>query len=209
MPTARTDCPAHDDRLTTTTITKVATAWGARLKAARDASASAADDDARPSRDEVNEVKKGDIPGTGLSAETMARTHKQRAKTSQLMKVKRRTRDLDQLHADMLHQPEDVDLPGSARHYYCLHCARYSIDLQTLNVHFKTKTHKQRLKRLREAPFSQEAESCWHGLISAACPDLRTHVPSRSHAWSTFHPVDTMAESESGHVEGFEYAEGR
>ncbi|XP_078736644.1 zinc finger protein 593 [Lampetra fluviatilis] len=107
----------------------------------------------------------------------MARTHKQRAKKSKLMKVKRRTRDLDQVHGDMrpesagalLHQPEDLDLPGNAQHY-CLHCARYFIDLQTLKVHFKTKTHKQRLKRLREAPFSQEEAERAAGMGSYQLP---------------------------------------
>ena len=45
-------------------------------------------------------------------------------------RLKRKTKDLDEVHADMkpeqstklLHQEVDYDVPGSAQHY-CLHCA--------------------------------------------------------------------------------------
>ncbi|MBN3301942.1 zinc finger protein 593 [Amia ocellicauda] len=78
-------------------------------------------------------------------------------------KTKRRTKDLDQIHNDMkagnmeklLHQEVDHDVTGSAQNY-CLHCARYFVDLKTLKDHFKTKIHKRRLKQLREEPYTQE-----------------------------------------------------
>ncbi|XP_034269416.1 zinc finger protein 593 [Pantherophis guttatus] len=78
-------------------------------------------------------------------------------------KTKRRRRDLDQIHHDMvpenaaklLRQELDPDLPGSAQHY-CLHCARYFIDLKSMKDHFRSKVHKKRLKQLSEEPYTQE-----------------------------------------------------
>ncbi|XP_072277798.1 zinc finger protein 593 [Pyxicephalus adspersus] len=78
-------------------------------------------------------------------------------------KTKRRVKDIDQIHEDMrpenagrlLKQEIDYDVPGNAQHY-CLHCARYFVDLKTLKEHFKTKVHKRRLKQLREEPYTQE-----------------------------------------------------
>ncbi|XP_072313619.1 zinc finger protein 593 [Eucyclogobius newberryi] len=81
-------------------------------------------------------------------------------------KTKRRTKDLDQIHSDLkpeeaaklLNQDPDYDVTGNAQHY-CLHCARYFIDLRSMKEHFKTKIHKRRLKQLSEEPYTQaEAE---------------------------------------------------
>ncbi|KAJ8398154.1 hypothetical protein AAFF_G00429980 [Aldrovandia affinis] len=81
-------------------------------------------------------------------------------------KTKRRTKDLDEIHSDMtptnaaklLKQEVDYDVTGSAQHY-CLHCARYFVDLKAMKEHFRTKVHKRRLKQLREEPYTQaEAE---------------------------------------------------
>ncbi|XP_046871416.1 zinc finger protein 593 [Hypomesus transpacificus] len=81
-------------------------------------------------------------------------------------KTKRRTKDLDEIHSDMkpetasklLKQPVDFDVTGCAQNY-CLHCARYFVDLNSMKEHFKTKVHKRRLKKLRDEPYSQaEAE---------------------------------------------------
>ncbi|XP_034976628.1 zinc finger protein 593 [Zootoca vivipara] len=78
-------------------------------------------------------------------------------------KTKRRRRDLDQIHEDMLpeksakllRQEPDPDMPGSAQHY-CLHCARYFVDLKSMKDHFRSKVHKKRLKQLSEEPYTQE-----------------------------------------------------
>ncbi|KAM5180431.1 zinc finger protein 593 isoform 1-T2 [Mantella aurantiaca] len=78
-------------------------------------------------------------------------------------KTKRRVKDIDQIHEDMrpenagrlLKQEIDYDLPGNAQHY-CLHCARYFVDMKTLKEHFKTKVHKRRLKQLKDEPYTQE-----------------------------------------------------
>ncbi|XP_010788906.1 zinc finger protein 593 [Notothenia coriiceps] len=81
-------------------------------------------------------------------------------------KTKRRTKDMDEIHSDMkteaaaklLNQEVDVDVTGCAQHY-CLHCARYFVDMRSMKEHFKTKVHKRRLKKLREEPYTQaEAE---------------------------------------------------
>ncbi|XP_026882883.2 zinc finger protein 593 [Electrophorus electricus] len=94
-------------------------------------------------------------------------------------KTKRRTKDLDQIHADMLpanaakllQQEVDYDVTGCAQHY-CLHCARYFVNLKTLKEHFKTKVHKKRLKQLREEPYTQaEAERA---------AGMGSYVPPRS-----------------------------
>ncbi|XP_075437525.1 zinc finger protein 593 [Ascaphus truei] len=82
---------------------------------------------------------------------------------SKLWKTKRRTKDVDQIHHDLrpenarklLNQELDYQVTGNAQHY-CLHCARYFVDLKTLKEHFKTKLHKRRLKKLRDEPYTQE-----------------------------------------------------
>ncbi|XP_068195320.1 zinc finger protein 593 isoform X2 [Antennarius striatus] len=87
-------------------------------------------------------------------------------KIAKTLKTKRKTKDLDQIHSDMkpetaaklLNQEVDYDVTGCAQHY-CLHCARYFIDMKALKEHFKSKVHKKRLKQLREEPYTQaEAE---------------------------------------------------
>uniref|UniRef100_A0A8C7NXU3 Zinc finger protein 593 n=1 Tax=Oncorhynchus mykiss TaxID=8022 RepID=A0A8C7NXU3_ONCMY len=77
-------------------------------------------------------------------------------------KTKNYTKHLDQIHADMkpsvaaklLKQEVDYDVTGSAQHY-CLHCARYFVDVKALKEHFKTKVHKKRIKRLKDEPYTQ------------------------------------------------------
>ncbi|KAM9321338.1 zinc finger protein 593 [Gastrophryne carolinensis] len=103
-------------------------------------------------------------------------------------KTKRRVKDLDQIHEDMLpenagrllKQEIDYDLPGNAQHY-CLHCARYFVDLKTLKEHFKTKVHKRRLKQLRDEPYTQEEAERAAGMGSYRPPkqiDVQTQEVS-------------------------------
>ncbi|XP_048356441.1 zinc finger protein 593 [Sphaerodactylus townsendi] len=92
-------------------------------------------------------------------------------------KTKRRRCDLDQIHQDLkpenaaklLRQEPDADLPGSAQHY-CLHCARYFVDLKSMKDHFKSKVHKRRLKQLREEPYTQEEAERAAGMGSYVPP---------------------------------------
>jgi bud site selection protein 20 len=67
----------------------------------------------------------------------------------------------DPLKAEALRtdQPIDFDLPGMGQ-FYCVECARYFISDKVLSDHCRTKLHKNRLKELKETPYSQaEAEA--------------------------------------------------
>ncbi|KAG7510521.1 hypothetical protein JOB18_024170 [Solea senegalensis] len=96
-----------------------------------------------------------------------------------LWKTKRRTKDLDQIHTDMkaetasklLNQEVDFDVTGCAQHY-CLHCARYFVDMKALKEHFKTKVHKKRLKELREEPYTQAEADRAAGMGSYIAPKV-------------------------------------
>ncbi|XP_026754949.2 zinc finger protein 593 homolog [Galleria mellonella] len=102
-------------------------------------------------------------------------------------RVRNRKKDLDQIDVDLkeenaeklLNQNVDLDLPGAAQHY-CLHCARYFIDEQALNEHFKTKVHKRRLKALELEPYSIEESERAAGLGSFKLPTKRKIVSQNS-----------------------------
>lgn len=94
------------------------------------------------------------------------RTHKNIKDFKKKFRTRRKTKDIDQIHDDTkpekidlyLHQKIDPDLPGEGQHY-CLYCARYFINERTLIDHKKTKSHKKRMRSMKEAPYSQaEAE---------------------------------------------------
>ncbi|XP_015438508.1 PREDICTED: zinc finger protein 593 homolog [Dufourea novaeangliae] len=78
-------------------------------------------------------------------------------------RTKRRTKDLDEINADLkgenvrelLNQEVDLDKPGAGQ-YYCLHCARHFINNTALQDHFTTKVHKRRLKALETEPYTIE-----------------------------------------------------
>ena len=74
--------------------------------------------------------------------------------------TKRRRRDIDQIQDDIELKkncateiaPElDEDLPGLGQ-YYCVACARYFIDEDTLRAHEITKPHKRRYFSCNVAP---------------------------------------------------------
>ncbi|XP_064490244.1 zinc finger protein 593-like [Ornithodoros turicata] len=105
------------------------------------------------------------------------KTHKGYTAAHKNDKTKRRTKDLDQVHDDMkpenadklLNQDVDYDLPGAAQ-YYCLHCARYFIDNNSLNDHMKSKNHKRRLRALEEDPYTQEEAEAAAGMGNYSAP---------------------------------------
>ncbi|KAI1165297.1 hypothetical protein F5B18DRAFT_649779 [Nemania serpens] len=85
-----------------------------------------------------------------------------------LTKTRRKTRDIDQIKADLLspkhlsqHQelkPKE-DLPGLGR-WYCVECAKWYDTEVNLVMHRKGKPHKRRVRQLREKPYTQkEAEA--------------------------------------------------
>lgn len=83
-------------------------------------------------------------------------------------KTRRRTRDLDQITAD-LRSPKHLaqhkgskaaeDLPGLGQ-YYCIECAKWFESEHSLVTHRKGSTHRRRLKALKDEPYTQkEAEA--------------------------------------------------
>ncbi|GBL89455.1 Zinc finger protein 593 [Araneus ventricosus] len=112
--------------------------------------------------------------------------HGYTAKRKQL-KVKRRTKDLDEIDNDLepqnaenlLNQPIDLDVAGSAQHY-CLHCARYFIDDNALQAHFRTKVHKRRLKALEAEPYSVKEAEAAGGIGTYVAPKKRKMETQKS-----------------------------
>jgi len=92
------------------------------------------------------------------------RRRKNTSKNKQYQKVrktKHKTKDIDEILEDLKpenivklqSQPIDEDLPGLGQHY-CVFCARYFTDKNTLEAHFKTKEHKKRVKRTNDEPYT-------------------------------------------------------
>ncbi|KAK7416957.1 hypothetical protein QQX98_004868 [Neonectria punicea] len=86
-----------------------------------------------------------------------------------ITKTKRKTRDVDQIKADLL-SPKHLsqwkdskaveDLPDLGRNY-CTECAKWFDTAPTLVAHRRGKPHKRRVKQLSEVPYSQkESEAC-------------------------------------------------
>ncbi|KAI9852537.1 MAG: Bud site selection protein 20 [Thelocarpon superellum] len=103
-------------------------------------------------------------------------------------KTKRRTRDMDLVHAD-LQSPKHLsqhtqsraveDLPGLGQ-WYCVECAKWFEGEHNLIEHRRGKNHKRRVRLLRDTPYTQkEAE---------AAVGLGTDNGSRSH--SAPHPKE-------------------
>ncbi|CDR40831.1 CYFA0S05e04984g1_1 [Cyberlindnera fabianii] len=84
-------------------------------------------------------------------------------------KTKRRTRDLDLIYNDLASkesilklkdQPLDETKPGMGQ-FYCIHCAKYFENDQSIQSHYKSKIHKRRVKELKRpyTPLESEAAS--------------------------------------------------
>ncbi|KAG5856117.1 hypothetical protein ANANG_G00004620 [Anguilla anguilla] len=114
------------------------------------------------SRTKLRTIVRTSSSAMGKSKQTGNHKSDKKKNIAKTWKTKRRTKDLDQIHCDMkptnatklLKQEVDYDITGSAQHY-CLHCARYFVDLKAMKEHFRTKVHKKRLKQLREEPYTQ------------------------------------------------------
>eukprot|EP00727_Mastigamoeba_balamuthi_P010356 m51a1_g5943 putative zinc finger (143) ;mRNA; f:121291-121820 len=91
--------------------------------------------------------------------------HKGNVGTRKEFATKHRTRDFDQVHEDfnteskreaLENQPVDPDLPGSAQ-FYCVPCARYFINAETLKKHTLSGPHKAMMRRLqKDRPWTTE-----------------------------------------------------
>ena len=89
-------------------------------------------------------------------------------------KTRRRTRDIDQVHAD-LHEERHLqryketkvpeDLPGLGEHY-CTECAKWFESEANLTKHNKGKPHKKRVRQLKEVPYSQKEAEAAAGLFT-------------------------------------------
>ncbi|XP_063405506.1 zinc finger protein 593-like [Mytilus trossulus] len=100
-------------------------------------------------------------------------------------RTKRKTKDLDQIHEDMLpknstkllEQEVNLDKPGGAQ-FYCLHCAKYCINNQALTEHFRSKPHKRRVKALQVEPYTQAEADRAAGMGSYKKPK-KLHVETQ------------------------------
>uniref|UniRef100_A0A1I7SXH2 Zinc finger protein 593 homolog n=1 Tax=Caenorhabditis tropicalis TaxID=1561998 RepID=A0A1I7SXH2_9PELO len=101
---------------------------------------------------------------------------------------KRPGKDLDQIHDDLkpekaaklLQQEVDYDLPGNGQ-FYCIECERHFIDEKTRQLHRKTKLHKNRVKTLKEVPYTQaEANAAGgSGFFPAVTMKTRVELPKQ------------------------------
>ncbi len=86
-------------------------------------------------------------------------------------------RDIDQIVLEdmlpenvekLLHQDINEDLPGLGQHY-CITCARHFINDHAIQIHYKTKEHKKRIKIVKtEKPYTHEEANRVGGLLPAA-----------------------------------------
>ncbi|KAL1989864.1 hypothetical protein VTN49DRAFT_7061 [Thermomyces lanuginosus] len=88
------------------------------------------------------------------------------------IKTKRRTRDYDQVRADLESEKhlqewkatkDPEDLPGLGQ-YYCVECAKWFEGEHNLIAHRKGKNHKRRLRLLKEEPHTQRIAEAAIGL---------------------------------------------
>eukprot|EP01134_Creolimax_fragrantissima_P002482 CFRG2482T1 len=95
------------------------------------------------------------------------RIHCNNKELSKRFRLRRRTKDLDQIEEELKPEnaeklkeplPIDYDLPGAGQHL-CVECSTYYISAQALSKHLASKVHKRRLKQLKEGAYTQaEAE---------------------------------------------------
>jgi bud site selection protein 20 len=120
-----------------------------------------------------------------------SRTHKAIKHIKKQFRTRRRTKDLDIIHAEindpeklaaLQAQPIDPDMPGLGQ-FYCVECrylylsqqvtdythtccSRYLISQNSLDDHLKSKLHKKRVKLLKEEPYTQESAEAAVGLTT-------------------------------------------
>merc|ERR1712020_379266 len=122
-------------------------------------------------------------------------------------RTKRRTKDLDQIDADLavgkvekfLDRAVDYDKTGLGQ-FYCVHCSKDFIDTNAFKAHIRSKPHKRRLHALKTQPYTVlEAERA-AGLGSYIKPTKRkmeTLLPAAVVSEETLADVKKRAEQES------------
>ena len=100
------------------------------------------------------------------------RRKKNMAKNKQFQKIrktKHRVKDIDEIVNDLkpenivkiTNQPLDENLPGLGQ-FYCIFCAKYFINKDSLTNHYRGKEHKKQIKRTKDEPYTIK-ESRQHG----------------------------------------------
>ncbi|PJF18441.1 hypothetical protein PSACC_01746 [Paramicrosporidium saccamoebae] len=101
-----------------------------------------------------------------------SRTHKARKELSKKNRLRKRTKDLDQIVEDIdtgRRQVEfDEDLPGGGQ-FQCVECSRFFISQEVLDEHNKTKPHKKRLRELKTKPYTLEEANAAGGCGLGSC----------------------------------------
>ena len=59
--------------------------------------------------------------------------------------------------------------------YYCMQCARHFIDVRALDTHNRTKSHKRRVRELRDKPYGVDLEDVYGKKIDNG-PPLRRNL---------------------------------
>jgi len=108
------------------------------------------------------------------------RQHKGHLALSKKYRLKRRTKDHDQIDDDLkagvveklLAQPVDFDKPGLGQ-FYCVHCAKDFINGDAFKSHIKGKPHKRRMHALKTEPYSIAESQRAGGMGSYKAPAKR------------------------------------
>jgi len=108
------------------------------------------------------------------------RQHKGHLALSKKYRLKRRTKDHDQIDDDLkagvveklLAQAVDFDKPGLGQ-FYCVHCAKDFINGDAFKSHIKGKPHKRRMHALKTEPYTIEESQRAGGMGSYIAPAKR------------------------------------
>lgn len=86
-------------------------------------------------------------------------SHSKKRLLSTKYRLRRRAKDLDQIVEDLeagRRQVEvDEDLPGGGQ-FQCVECSRFFISPPVLEAHLRSKSHKKRVKELKDKPYTLE-----------------------------------------------------
>lgn len=91
--------------------------------------------------------------------------------------------DIQKKSEELINQPVNLEQTGMAQ-FYCVHCAKYFINDQAMQSHFKTKVHKRRLKALELEPYTiEESEkAAGHGSYVKAKKRVMETQPTKEEA---------------------------
>ncbi|KAA0185538.1 hypothetical protein HAZT_HAZT003864 [Hyalella azteca] len=73
---------------------------------------------------------------------------------------------------DFLNQKADAEKPGAGQNY-CIHCGIYFINIETLELHLRTRKHKKRVRELQLEPHTQDEADRAAGMGNFLMPEER------------------------------------